>query len=103
MSYVSQISQNDIEDSAARKRINSLIDEIENLNFAVDALCDVIRGLDNINAIKQKFYKRILQQDISGTGGDDSGYVGDTKRQAILDLTHVNISKLDTHEDSNIF
>ena len=44
MSYVSQISGNEIEDSAARERINSLIDEIEKLNFAVDALCDVIRG-----------------------------------------------------------
>lgn len=103
MSYVSQISQNKIEDSIARERINSLIDEIKKLNYAVDALCDVIRGLDNINAIKQKFYKKIHQVEISGSGGESSSYVGETKEQAIQDLMHININKLDIHEDSNIF
>lgn len=103
MSYVSQISQNDIEDSAARKRINSLIDEIKKLNYAVDALCDVIRGLNNINAIKQKFYEKIHQVEISGSGGESSSYVGKTKEDAIQDLMNINISKLAIHEDSNIF
>lgn len=103
MSYVSQISENYIEDSIARERINSLIDEVEKLNYAVDALCDVIRGLNDVNAIKQKFYKKIHQREISGSGNESSLYVGETKENAIKGLTHTHISKLGIHEDSNIF
>lgn len=102
MSYVTHISNNNIEDIYARDKINSLVDKVRKLSFAVEALCEVIRGLSNANAIKINFFKRVYNRD-NITGGTAEGYLGDIYEDAIENLTHGLPTTIDVDQKSNIF
>lgn len=102
MGYITHISNNNIEDIYARNKINDLVDKVEKLSYAVKALCEVIRGLSSVNAIKINFYKKVY--DNSHTPEDtDESYLGDNYRNAIAMLINDIPAKIDVDQNSNIF
>lgn len=102
MSYVTHISNNNIEDIYARDKINSLVDKVRELSYAVEALCEVIRGLSSVNAIKINFFKRVYNNGNTPVATAES-YLGDNYRNAIENLTHGLPTKIDVDQKSNIF
>lgn len=102
MSYVTHISNNNIEDISARNKINSLVNKVENLSYAVKALCEVIRGLSSVNAIKINFYKRVYNNGNTPEDTDES-YLGNKYRNAITMLTADIPTGIDVDKKSNIF